>query len=124
MLDGSEVDALARQLTTAPYKVLPALVPVAHVAGNKIKAGLRSQASGHRGMGGLVGGIEYKVEVTPSSVGVETGWFNPVGQQHLENIAAFGTSRSAPVMDILQPLNSEVDPFIRHAAKAAVETLL
>lgn len=124
MLDGSEVDALARQFTTAPYKVLPALVPVAHVAGNKIKSGLRQQASGHRNMPGLVGGIEYKIELTPSAVGVETGWFNPTGQQHLENIAAFGTSRTGPVMDILQPLNAEVEPFIRHAVKAAVEAIL
>lgn len=123
MLDGSEVDRLARDLSAAPAKVIPALVPVAHVAGNKMKRGLRQQASGHRGMPGLVGGITYEIETTRNSVSVSAGWFSPVGQQHLENIAAFGTSKTPAVMNVLAPLQAEAPAFVRWVAKVAAEAL-
>ena len=123
MLDASEVHALAGQMRMAPAKAMLALTPVAHTAGNKMKNGLRSQARGHRRLAGLPAGISYEVDVTPTQVKVEAGWFNPVGQGHLENIAAFGTSRSAPVMDIMQPLHAEVPAFMRWVAKVGSEAL-
>lgn len=124
ILDGSDVDALARRLLAARVKLIPALVPVAHKAGNRMKSGLRRQAAGHRGMPGLVGGITYEIETTSNSVTVAAGWFNPVGQQHLENIAAFGTSDTPAVMDITQPLRDEVPQFMKWAARVAAEVTL
>ena len=112
MLDSSEVHALALGMRMAPAKAMLALAPVAHTAGNKMKNGLRSQARGHRRLAGLPAGISYEVDVSATEVKVEAGWFNPVGQGHLENIAAFGTSRNAPVMDIMQPLHAEVPAFM------------
>lgn len=123
MLDASEVHALAADMQMAPARVMLALTPVAHRAGNKMKAGLRSQARGHRRLAGLPAGISYEVDVTATQVKVEAGWFNPVGQGHLENIAAFGTSRNAPVMDIMQPLHAEVPAFMRWVAKVGSEAL-
>lgn len=123
MLDATEVHALAGQMRMAPAKAMLALAPVAHSAGNKMKNGLRSQARGHRRLAGLPAGISYEVDVTPTQVRVEAGWFNPVGQGHLENIAAFGTSRNAPVMDIMQPLHAEVPAFVRWVAKVGSEAL-
>lgn len=123
ILDGSQVDRLARDLATAHRKVIPALVPVAHKAGNKMKSGLRRQASGHKGMPGLVGGITYEIETTATSVTVSAGWFDPTGQQHLENIAAFGTAKTPAVMDVLQPLRDEAPDFARWVARIAAEAL-
>ena len=60
-MDSSEVKILARRLELAPKLVMPALLPVAHRAGNKLKSVLRSDAAGHRGMPGVVGGISYRV---------------------------------------------------------------
>lgn len=123
MLDSSEVHALALGMRMAPARVMLALTPVAHRAGNKMKSGLRAQAKGHRRLGGLSAGISYEVEASATEVKVEAGWFDPSGQGHLENIAAFGTSRNAPVMDILQPLNAEVPDFMRWVAKVGSEAL-
>lgn len=126
MPDGHELDRLALDLAVAPLKVMTALVPVAHRAGNKMKSGLRAGATGHRRLGGLAQGISYTLEVSPTEVSVAAGWFNPTGQGHLENIAVVpsGGARNAPVMDINAPLNAEVRPFMRWAAKAAAEALL
>lgn len=123
MFDASEVHALAADMQMAPAKVMLALVPVAHTAGNKMKAGLRRGASGHRRLAGLSAGISYELDVTPSQVKVEAGWFNPTGQGHLENIAAFGSVNNAPVMDITEPLRAEVPAFVRWVAKVGAEAL-
>lgn len=123
MLDSTEVHALAARMQVAPARAMLALVPVAHRAGNKMKSGLRAGARGHRRLPGLATGISYEVTASPVEVRVEAGWFNPTGQGHLENIAAFGTSRNAPVMDITQPLQAEVKPFMRWVAKVAAEAL-
>ena len=123
MLDSSQVHALAGEFRVAPARAMLALAPVAHRAGNKMKSGLRAQARGHRRLGGLPAGISYEVDVSPVEVRVEAGWFNPTGQGHLENIAAFGSSNNAPIMDITQPLRDEVPSFVRWCAKVAAEAL-
>jgi hypothetical protein len=123
IIDGREVDALARSFTTAPAKVIPSLVPVAKNAGNKIKNGLRREASGHRRLPHLQTGISYEVNVTRDSVSVEVGWHDPAGQQNLANIIAFGTSDTPAHMDITKPLRDEVPAFTRWVAKVAAEAL-
>lgn len=126
LADSTQVHALAVDLALAPVKVAAALVPVAHRAGNKMKSGLRSGATGHRRLPGLARGISYELSVTPTEVSVSAGWFAPSGQGHLENIAVVpsGGARNAPVMDINAPLQAEVRPFMRWAAKAAAEAAL
>lgn len=126
LADSTQVHALAVDMALAPVKVAAALVPVAHRAGNKMKAGLRSGARGHRRLGGLSAGVSYELDVSATEVSVSAGWFNPTGQGHLENIAVVptGGARNAPVMDINAPLQAEVRPFMRWAARAAAEAVL
>jgi hypothetical protein len=120
--DTSELSALANDLMAAPAKVIPALVPVANKAGVNMKRRMASAASGHSHLPGLGRTVEYDVEVDATSVTVTTG-FRKEGQGNLANIAAFGSSNNAPVMDITEPLAAEVPAFVRYALKAASEAI-
>lgn len=120
--DTSELDALARELALAPLKIMPALVPVAHKAGAKIKADIRRNASGHSRLPHLARAVSYDVSVGASEVEVEVG-FDKVGQGNLGNIAVYGTDDTAPFVDIDTPLHSEVPAFMRWVAAAAVKAL-
>ena len=122
MFDHSELDALARDLMAAPLKVIPALVPVANKAGVNMKRVMKSDASGHRHLPGLASKVNYEVEVDAASLTVEVGFVDE-GQGELANIAAFGTSKSAPVMDITRGLTEEVPNFMRWCAKVGGEAL-
>ena len=123
LIDASDLDRLAADLQAAPAKVIPALVPTANKAGVNIKKSLRKAASGHRRLPRLPASIEYAVEVSPTSVTVDVGWLHPTGQGHLENIAVYGTARTAPVVNIVPPLTDEVPRFMRFVAQAAAEAL-
>jgi hypothetical protein len=122
MFDHSELDDFARRLTVAPTRVLPALVPVAGRAGMNIKRVMKSDASGHRHLKGLESKVGYEVEVDATSVAVEVGFIDQ-GIGELANIAAFGTSKNAPVMDITRGLTEEVPRFIAATLKAARDAL-
>ena len=122
MFDHSELDALARDLMAAPLKVIPALVPVANRAGVNMKRVMKSDASGHGHLPGLASKVNYKVEVAAGSITVEVGFVDE-GQGELANIAAFGTSKNAPVMDITRGLTEEVPNFMRWCAKVGSEAL-
>lgn len=122
VFDVSELDALARDFMAAPAKVIPALVPVANRAGVSIKGVMRSDASGHSHLPGLSRAVEYDVEVDATSVTVTTG-FRKQGQGNLANVAAFGTSNNAPVMDITRGLVAEVPKFMRWVAQVGAEAL-
>ena len=120
--DTSDLDALAADFMAAPAKVIPAIVPVAHRAGLNMKRRMGRAASGHAHLPGLGRTVEYEVEVDANSVTVETG-FRKEGQGNLANIAAFGSSNNAPVMDITEPLTAEVPAFVRWVAKVGAEAL-
>lgn len=122
-IDTSQLDRLAREIASAPARVIPSLVPVANRAGINMKRAMRADASNHRGVPDLPRSIEYDVTVTPVSVSVDVGWLNPSGQGHLENIAAFGSPTSAPVMDVTRGLTDEVPAFMRWVAKVGSEAL-
>ncbi len=121
-LDMSEVAVLAAALAAAPAKVMPAVIPVAAKAGVNIKRIMKADASGHRYLGGLPRWVEYQLDVTPSSVSVEVG-FVKRGQGNLAAIAAFGTPRTAPVMDITRGLVAETPRFSDWLLRAAGEAL-
>ena len=120
--DHSELDALAASLAAAPAKILPALVPVANKAGVNVKRIMKADASGHRHLPGLAAKVAYDVDSTPTSVTVEVGFIDE-GQGELANIAAFGTSKNPPVMDITHGLTEEAPHFAAWVAKAAAEAL-
>lgn len=122
LFDTSELDALARDLAAAPAKVIPAIVPVANRAGVSMKGVMRRDASGHGHLPGLSRTVEYDVTVDATSVTVDVG-FRKQGQGNLANIAAFGTSNNAPVMDITRGLTAEVPKFMRWVAQVGSEAL-
>ena len=120
--DTSELSALANDLMAAPAKVIPALVPVAYKAGMNMKRIMKADASGHRHLATLPGKVEYVVTQNASSIEIEVG-FRDEGQGELANIAAFGSSNNAPVMDITHGLTEEVPKFVRWVAQAGAEAL-
>jgi hypothetical protein len=122
VIDTSELDALARNLAAAPARIIPALVPVAHRAGANIKRTMRRDATGHRHLTDLPRFVEYDVDQGATSITVDVG-FRREGQGNLANVAAFGTSNNAPVMDITRGLVDEVPNFMRWVAKVGSEAL-
>lgn len=122
MRDFGQVEALAAEFATAPLRVIPAIVPVAHTAGGKIKSDMRRNAAGHYRLRGLPASIDYDIDVTATSVTVDVG-FNKEGQGNLGNIAAYGTSKTAPFVDIDTPLAKEVPNFMRWVARVGAESL-
>ena len=120
--DRSELDAFAADLASAAAKIRPALLPVAQRAGVNMKATMKKDASGHRHLPGLAAKVAYDVDSTPTSVTVEVGFIDE-GQGELANIAAFGTSKNPPVMDITHGLTEEAPHFAAWVAKAAAEAL-
>ena len=122
IFDTSDLAALAGDFMAAPAKVIPALIPVAGKAGMNMKRSMRRMASGHNHLPQLGRTVEYDVEADATSVSVEVG-FRKEGQGNLANLAAFGSSNNAPVMDITEPLRAEVPNFMRWVAKVGSETL-
>lgn len=120
--DASELTDLAASFDTAAPRLMRALRPVAERAGVGMKKRMVSQASGHRRLAGLPRAVEYDIDQGATSITVDVG-FRKEGQGNLANIAAFGTSDTAPIMDITAPLAAEVPLFMRFAAKAASEVL-
>lgn len=122
MFDASEIHALAAEQRIAADWVMAAIVPVAGRAGQNIKAGIRRSASGHTRLPHLSRAVSYDVNVSPTRVEVEVG-FDQSGQGNLANIAVYGTSKTAPFVDIDSPLQAEVPNFMRWVAKVGAEAL-
>ena len=118
--DTSELMKLADSFGDASPRLIRALRPTVERAGVGIKKRMQSATSGHRRLAGLPSTVEYDVDQGLRSISVEVG-FRKEGQGNLANIAAFGTSDTAPIFDITAPLAAEVPLFMRFAAKAASE---
>lgn len=120
--DTSELKALANSFNSASLRIIPALRPTAERAGVGMKRRMKRDASGHRSLPALPRYVEYDVDQGVTSISVEVG-FRREGQGSLANIAAFGTSDTAPVLDITAPLAAEVPLFMRFAAQAAAKVI-
>jgi len=120
--DTSELMKLADSFGDASPRLMRALRPVAERAGVGMKKRMVGISSGHRRLAGLPRTVEYDVDQGLRTISVEVG-FRKEGQGNLANIAAFGTSDTAPVFDITAPLYAEVPLFMRFAAKAAAEAI-
>ena len=121
-IDTSELDRLTRDLLSAPAKVIPAIMPVAHRAGGNIKRAMKKDATGHGHLKNLQNFVGYDVDQTPTSVTVDVG-FRKEGQGNLANVAVYGTANNAPVMDITRGLYGELPNFMRWVAKVGSEVL-
>jgi len=114
--DTSEVKQLAADLSRAPGRIQRRAPKVFEVAANKIKRGMRRDASGHNYLSGLPSTVNYD---HLGGLNYEIG-FDKVGQGNLANFAAFGSINNAPVLDLNAPLRREV-PFILRALAGAGE---
>lgn len=122
LADTSELDALSFTLATAAVKIIPALVPVAHTAGAKIKSTMRRDATGHHRLGQLPSTVSYDVNVAPTEIAVEVG-FREEGQGKLATIVVAGTATTPPIMDVTRGLHQEVPAFMKWAAKVGAGVL-
>ena len=107
--DTDELDRLALNLSKAPGRMQRKAPKVFEVAANKIKRGMRRDASGHNHLSKLASTIEYdKLGELTYEIG-----YKKIGQGNLANIAAFGSVNNAPVLVLDAPLRREL-PFILH----------
>jgi len=121
-IDVSDVDEFAQHLNAAAALVMPRVAPVVKRGALSVKKAMQADASGHRRLGGLPGAVEYTVEQTATAIEVEVG-FRKEGQGNLANIAAFGTSQTAPVMDITRGLRAEAPTLIDWLGRVGVEVI-
>lgn len=118
--DTSEVDRLAVDLSRAPGRIQRSAPKVFEVAANKIKKGMKVDASGHNYLPSLDAHVSYdKLSPLDFIIG-----FEKRGQGNLANFAAFGSVNNAPVLNLTGPLSREV-PFMReHLAEAGEDAVL
>lgn len=120
-LDHTDVRQLGIDLVAAPVRVQVASVKILEVAAAKIKTGMAEAARGHAHLPQLPDHVSY------SRIGIgleyEVG-FDKEGQGNLANIAAFGTSKNAPVMDHTAALRAEEPSIITQLTLAAEKSVL
>lgn len=118
--DTSQVDRLAVDLSEAPGRIQRRAPKVFEVGANKIKKGMRAEASGHRHLRGLPQHVNYtKFSALDFEIGIDKG-----GQGSLGNFAAFGSVNNVRVMDHTAPLRHEL-PFIqRNLVDAGADAVL
>lgn len=119
-VDASEVNRLAVDLSRAPGRMRTRAEGVMYVAANKIKKGMKHDASGHAHLPHLADHVSYdKIGQFDYEIG-----FNKVGQGNLANIAAFGSVNNAPVFDHTAALRRETPHVIQKLAEAAEDEAL
>ena len=106
--DTSQVDRLAVDLSEAPGRIQRQAPKVFEVGANKIKNGMKRDASGHHFLSGLDQHISYtRFGALDYEIGIDK-----VGQGNLGNFAAFGSVNNVRVMDHTAALRHEL-PFIQ-----------
>lgn len=103
-LDLTDVHRLAVDLTTAAVKTQVGAAAALAVSAQRVKDGMKSDATGHRFLTRLPEYVSY--ERVGIGLEYEVG-FDKRGQGNLANIAAYGTARNAPVMDHTASLRRE-----------------
>ena len=122
LVDVSDVEAFADELAEAALFAMPRIAPVMKKAGVNIKKAMKADATGHRHLRGLPRWVNFDFEQDANSVTVTVG-FTKSGQGNLANIAAFGTVKNAPVMDITRGLRAEVPAVVDWLARVGVEVI-
>ena len=118
--DTSEVNRLALDLSNADGRLRTKAGQVLYVGANKIKKGMKADASGHGHLPTLDAHVSYdKLGAFEYEIG-----FDKVGQGHLANIAAFGSVNNAPVMDHTAALRRETPHIVEKLGDAAEDSVL
>ena len=118
----TDVGRLALDLTRAPAKAQVAAWKVLEVGANKVKKGMAEAARGHKYLPQLPNYVSYD-RIGMLGLEYEVG-FDKTGQGNLANIAAFGTSKNAPVMDHTAPLRAEEPVIVAQLLLAAEKSTL
>ncbi len=127
MADGIEIDTadvarLAVDLGRTSAKVLAVVEAVSAKAALNIKNQMVTDASGHETFPHFPRSIGYERRLTLGSVEYEIGPDKNGPQGALGNILYFGTSRDAPVLNLLGPLEAEEPNYLKYLAAAAEGT--
>lgn len=116
----SDVSKLALDLTTSPVKLQIAALKVLEGSAERIEQGMREDATGHRALADLPNHVSSE----RMSLGLEYEiGFDKVGQGNLANVAAFGTSKNAPVMDHAASLRREEPVVLAELLLAAEKSV-
>lgn len=120
--DTSEVNRLAVDLSEAPLRMQRRALKEMKTAAGHVEDIMRADATGHRHLAELQNYVD-KSRLDSLGLSWEIG-FNKGGQGSLANIAAFGTSNNAPVMDIGHGLRVEAPALANRLGAAAEDSVL
>lgn len=120
-LDTSDVHRLAVDLTGAAAKVQIGANVELEASAVRVRDGMKADATGHAFLPRLPEYVSYE-RVALALLAYDIG-FDKRGQGNLANIAAFGTSKNAPVMDHTASLRRE-EPVVVAAMLALGEKSL
>lgn len=120
-LDSPDLTRLAVDLTQSPVRLQIAAATALEVHARKVADGMKADATGHRSLPRLQDYVSY--ERKGIGLEYEVG-FDKRGQGNLANIAAFGTSKNAPVMDHAASLRAEEPHIIAALLTAAEKAIL
>lgn len=119
--DTSELDRMIVDLSEAPGRIQRRAPKVFEVAANKIKRGMKRDASGHGHLPDLDRHVSYD-RLDALGLSYEIG-FDKIGQGHLANFAAFGSINNAPVMDHTAALREEIPFVMRNLGNAGADSV-
>lgn len=126
-IDTSELDRFAMDLTRAPGRMQRMAARDMREAAIKIKKGMQKEASGHRHLPRLPKFVSYEqigdLAMGQPRIEYEIG-FEARSTGYLDNIAAFGTSNNAPVMDHRAPMRREMPLLTEQLADDAQDAVL
>lgn len=122
--DGVHFDtgALARlnvELGRVPGKAVGAIDAASAKGALNIKNQMAAEASGHAMFPAFPASITYDRRPTFGSIAYEVGPDKTKRQGALGNILYFGTSRNAPVLNLLGPLEAETPNYVAAVLAAA-----
>lgn len=121
--DTSDLIRLSVDMGKMPGKAVAGIEAVAAKAALNIKNGLAAEATGHPMFPQFASAISYDRKLAIGSVEYEIGPDKQRPAGALGNILYFGTSKNAPVLNLMGPLEAEEPNFIKYLELVAVKAI-
>lgn len=121
--DTGDLARLTVDLGKVPGKAMAAVEATSAKSALNIKNGMVADATGHEMFPQFPQSISYDRKFTVTGVEYEIGPDKDRPQGPLGNILYFGTSKNAPVLNLLGPLEAEEPAYLAQLAAAAAGTL-
>lgn len=122
-VDTSELRRLAADVGQVPGRAVKESAPIVAKGALNIKNDMREQASGHPHFPAFPSSITFDTEVTATGIEAEIGPDKDRPQGALGNLLYFGSSKNAPVLDIMAPMEAEAPRFEKALGLVAVNLL-